>query len=76
MISDLENGAVFSTFEELLTNSDFVIATCALTEDTRNIFNRNAFDLMKPAAVFINSSRGGIYDFYSMIASILLYYES
>ena len=57
----MENGAKFQTFEELLQKSDFVIATCALTEETKNIFDKKAFDLMKPTSIFINTSRGGMY---------------
>lgn len=58
----LTRAAEYSTFEDLLSRSDFVIATCALTEDTRHMFNRQAFELMKPSAVFINTSRGGVVD--------------
>jgi len=58
---DLENGAEFQEkFEDLLQKSDFVIATCALTKDTQNLFNRKAFDQMKSTGVFINTSRGGV----------------
>ena len=57
---ELENGAEFTNFENLLKNSDFVIATCALTDNTKNLFDKKAFDLMKNSAVFINSSRGGM----------------
>ena len=56
---DLENGAEYKSFEDLLKMSDFVIVTCALTPDTKEIFNKNAFEIMKPTSVFINTSRGG-----------------
>ena len=56
----MENGAEHTNFEELLARSDFVIATCALTKDTKNVFNMEAFKTMKNSAVFINTSRGGI----------------
>ena len=46
-------------FEELLQRSDFVICTCALTPETQGMFDKRAFQLMKPSAVFINISRGG-----------------
>ena len=59
--SELENGAKFQTFEELLRKSDFVIITCALTPETKDKFNQEAFDLMKPTSVLINTSRGGTY---------------
>ena len=56
---DLENGAEYKPFEDLLKMSDFVIVTCALTPDTKEIFNKKAFEIMKPTSVFINTSRGG-----------------
>ena len=55
-------GAERVPFEELLQKSDFVFATCALTSDTRELFNEHAFSLMKPTSVFINTSRGGVVD--------------
>ncbi|KJE89954.1 glyoxylate reductase/hydroxypyruvate reductase [Capsaspora owczarzaki ATCC 30864] len=48
--------------EQLLRESDFVIATCALTDDTKLMFNKERFALMKPTATFVNSARGGIVD--------------
>ncbi|XP_049775432.1 glyoxylate reductase/hydroxypyruvate reductase isoform X1 [Schistocerca cancellata] len=44
----------------LLAESDFVIVTCALTTDTHEMFDEKAFAVMKPSAVFINTSRGGV----------------
>ncbi|CAL1545206.1 unnamed protein product [Lymnaea stagnalis] len=55
-----EINAEYKSFDELLKISDFVIACCALTSETKELFNRDAFKKMKPSAVFINSSRGGI----------------
>lgn len=50
-------GAQFVEFEELVKQSDFIVAMCNLSEQTRNLFNKKAFDLMKPTAVFVNTSR-------------------
>ena len=58
-ISELENGAEFKSLEELLQLSDFVIATCALTEETKGLFDKKAFQAMKKSGIFINTSRGG-----------------
>ena len=57
---EAENGAEFCSFDELLARSDFVIVTCALTEETKNLFDKEAFAKMKPSAVFVNTSRGGV----------------
>jgi len=52
----------FVEFEELLSESDFVIIACALNEKTRNMFNKQAFEKMKNDAILINIARGGIVD--------------
>lgn len=55
-----EMGAQYVEFEELVKQCDFIVAMCNLSEQTRNLFNAKAFNLMKPNAVFINTSRGGV----------------
>ncbi len=45
---------------ELLATSDYVVIACDLNPATRNLFDAKAFELMKPEAVLINVSRGGI----------------
>lgn len=44
-------GADFVSFDELLTESDFVVACCALTPETKEVFNYDAFSKMKKNAV-------------------------
>ena len=71
---DLENGSEFQeNFEDLLKKSDFVIATCALTQDTANLFDKKAFNLMKPNGVFINTSRGGVVNQEDLIEALQNY---
>lgn len=41
----------FVSLDELLTVSDFVIVCCALTKETRHLFNYEAFSKMKKTAV-------------------------
>ncbi|KAK9505593.1 hypothetical protein O3M35_009605 [Rhynocoris fuscipes] len=57
-----ELGATFTTLDNLLKESDFVIVTCSLNEKTKNLFTKEKFEQMKPTAIFINSSRGGVVD--------------
>lgn len=47
-------------FDAFLAASDFVVVTCALTPETQNMFDANAFKKMKKTAIFINTSRGGL----------------
>ena len=56
----VEVGGEFVSFSELLRISDYVIACCALTDKTRELFDYAAFEQMKRSAVFVNTSRGGV----------------
>ena len=47
---------------EFLSRCDIVIATCALTDGTRNFFDRAAFASMQPHAYLVNVSRGACLD--------------
>lgn len=55
-------NADFASFEDLLAQSDFVVAHCPLTPETHHLFNADAFAQMKPSAIFINTTRGGVVD--------------
>lgn len=62
-------GAEQCTLDELLSESDFVILTCAATPDTFHLINATTLGKMKTNAVVINTSRGtlvnqtDLYDF-------------
>lgn len=47
-------------FEEVLRSSDAITLHLPLTPQTRGLIGRNEFSLMKPAAVLVNTARGGI----------------
>ncbi len=49
-----------ATFEELLKESDVIGVHCPLTEDTKGLFDLNAFRQMKKSAILINVARGPI----------------
>lgn len=46
--------------QQLLAESDFVSVHAPLTDETREMCNASFFAQMKPTAVFINTSRGGL----------------
>lgn len=46
--------------DTLLRESDFVISAVPLTNETRGMFNKTAFDKMKKSAIFVNIARGGV----------------
>ncbi|KAI7878471.1 hypothetical protein K492DRAFT_164887 [Lichtheimia hyalospora FSU 10163] len=56
----LSKAQFTESLDTLLAGSDFVIVCCALTPETRELFNYDAFSKMKSTAVFVNTARGGI----------------
>lgn len=58
----LLHGAERVSFDELLERSDAISIHAPLTEETRGVFNADAFSRMKRGVVFVNTARGGIVD--------------
>lgn len=50
----------FVDFNTLLNVSDIVTIHCPLTKDTYNLIGKDELSIMKPSALLINTSRGGI----------------
>lgn len=57
-----ELGARYASFDELLAESDYVLLSCPLTEETRNLIDAAALAKMKPTATLVNIARGGVVD--------------
>jgi D-3-phosphoglycerate dehydrogenase len=56
--------------EHLLAGSDFVVCLAVATEATENLMDEAAFARMRPAAFFINVSRGGLVDEAALEAAL------
>jgi lactate dehydrogenase-like 2-hydroxyacid dehydrogenase len=61
---DLEGslGVQYATLSGLLSRSDFVSVHVPLTVETRHLVGSKEFVMMKPSAVFVNTSRGAVVD--------------
>lgn len=55
-------GVHYVPFAQLLTQSDYVILTVPLTEQTRGLIGAKELALMKPTATLINVARGPVVD--------------
>ena len=55
-------GAEKADLSDLLRRSDYVTVHCPRTKETFGLFGAEQFALMKPAAYFVNTARGGIHD--------------
>ena len=59
---EAELGLEYVSQADLLKRSDFVSIHSALTPETANLCDEAFFAQMKPTAVFVNTSRGGLVD--------------
>ncbi len=61
-VDDPDVAAEYVPLDDLLRASDFVTVHVPLGEGTRHLFGSREFALMKPSAVFVNTSRGPVVD--------------
>ena len=64
-------GAVFCSFEELLPRSDVISIHAPLTDETRHLFDRSAFEKIKPGAYIINTARGEVIDEAALVQALI-----
>ncbi|MGD0263626.1 MAG: C-terminal binding protein [Candidatus Methylomirabilota bacterium] len=57
-----KNGAELVDLETLLRESDFISVHAPLNERTRHMIGKEQFKRMKPKAIIVNTSRGGVVD--------------
>ena len=55
-------GAQLTDLETLLKESDVVSVHTPLTSETKHLIGRKQFSLLKPTAIFVNTSRGAVVD--------------
>ncbi len=66
-----EHGAQrCATLHELVERSDVVSVHLPQTVETKRLFNADVFARMKPGAIFVNTSRGGIVDEAALVAAM------
>jgi glyoxylate reductase len=63
-------GVEYRELSDLLRESDFVTLHCALTKETRHLIGKKEFDLMKPTAILINTSRGPVVDETALVSAL------
>lgn len=63
-------GAEKVEWKEALKEGDFISIHIPLNDKTRGIINAAAFDLMKPTAIIINTSRGPVIDEKALINAL------
>lgn len=56
--------------DSLLSESDVVVVTVPLTDETRGLVGREAFDAMRPSAILINVARGAVVDEHALFEAL------
>lgn len=63
-------GAEKAEWEEALKEGDFISIHMPLNDKTRGLIDAKAFDLMKPTAIIVNTSRGPVIDEAALIEAL------
>ena len=66
-----KTGVTFAGFEELLSQSDFIIILVPLVPDTFEMINRETLKISKPGAVFVSDARGEVVDEEAMYEALV-----
>lgn len=61
-VDEADFGATYVSLDDLLRRSDYVVLSCPLTAETRNLIDAEALAKMKPSASLVNIARGAIVD--------------
>lgn len=67
---ELEDGAKYVSFDELLASSDVLSLNLALNESTRHIISAKEFGKMKDGIVLVNTARGALIDEKELVAAL------
>jgi glyoxylate reductase len=70
LMAEKELGARYVTFDELLAQSDVLSLHCALTPETKGLFDKQVFEKMKPNTIFINTARGAVHNEPDLIEAL------
>jgi glyoxylate reductase len=68
--AEADYGLKFVPLDELLSKSDIVTIHVPLTDETRGMIDKNAFDRMKKGSYLVNTARGPIVDESDLIEAI------
>jgi D-3-phosphoglycerate dehydrogenase len=67
---ELEQGAKYVSFEELLKTSDVLSLNCSLRKETVHIIGKKEFDQMKKGVVLVNTARGKLIDEQALVDAL------
>jgi D-3-phosphoglycerate dehydrogenase len=65
-----EAGIEIVSLDELAAESDFVVMAAKVTPESKGVFSKKYFDLMKQSAFFINTARAALVDYEALTESL------
>ena len=63
-------NAAYATKDDLLRQADFIVLQVPYSPETHHLIGARELKLMKPTAVLVNSTRGGVVDDAALIAAL------
>ncbi len=63
-------NATYVSFEELVTQSDFITLNCSYDPSMKHMFSTKQFEMMKPTSYLINCARGPIVEEAALIKAL------
>ncbi|KAH3668280.1 hypothetical protein OGAPHI_002034 [Ogataea philodendri] len=70
LAAELEGGAEYVTFDELLKQSDVISINIPLNSATKHSINKDAISKMKDGVVIVNTARGAIVDESALLPAL------
>lgn len=70
LFPDVNSGIDYVDLDTLFRKSNIISLHCPLTEDTRHILNREAFEKMQKGTVVLNTSRGELVDSEALLQAL------
>ena len=67
---DLELGAKYVSFDELVKSSDILSLNCSLRKETIGIIGKKEFEMMKQGVIVINTARGKLIDENALVEAL------
>ncbi|PYH69162.1 hybrid D-mandelate dehydrogenase-like dehydrogenase/2OG-Fe(II) oxygenase [Aspergillus vadensis CBS 113365] len=67
---ELEDGATYVSFDELLANADVLSLNLALNASTRHIIGKSEFQKMKDGVIIVNTARGALIDEKALVEAL------
>ena len=67
---DLEQGAKYVSFDELIKTSDVISLNLSLRKETVGIIGKKEFDVMKKGVVIVNTARGKLIDEQALVDAL------